>query len=199
MSDAFKTEQVTAHGITVQIEYFYDDTYSGYYPWEEFDGHVNIQTKRVGYYGRVEKSPSEVIFYVSRDTVYYYDIREAHAKARAEEWGCKNPEGLTKKEIAARAVAENVKFWRGYLNDDWHYVGVVCTVLDSEGEETNETESCWGFETVNGYHETAGREMAESLAESVHKARLCQWRSVLREARQRKYWASRDVVTVGGM
>jgi hypothetical protein len=92
---------------------------------------------------------------------------------------------LTKKQIAARAVDENVKFWRGWLNDDWFYAGVVCTVLDAEGEETENTDSCWGFETLDDYHETAGREMAIALAEKVAK-----------ESEAVIYWASRDVQTV---
>jgi hypothetical protein len=94
-------------------------------------------------------------------------------------------------------VQQDFDFLRGWINDDWYYVGVVCTVLDADGEGTNETDSCWGFESLDDYHETAGREMAESLAESTHKARLHQWRAALKEARARKYWACRGVDTVG--
>ena len=93
---------------------------------------------------------------------------------------------MTPKQVAARAVAENVEFWRGWLNDEWHYAGVVCALLDDEGEETEVTDSCWGFETFNDYHETAGREMAEALADRANK-----------EAQARDYWACRDVQTVG--
>jgi hypothetical protein len=57
-------------------------------------------------------------------------------------------------------------------------------VLDSEGEETDDTESCWGFETFNDYHEEAAQEMAHILAQAVAK-------------RKRKYWASRDIQTLG--
>lgn len=199
MSEAFKTETIEHSGQTVRIEYFYDDTYFGAYPWADCCGDVDIRTKPASYYGQTEKKPSEVIFHTNRNTAFYYDIREAHKTARAEGWctGCDWAKGLTKRQIAAKAVRQNVEFWRGYLNDQWYYVGAVCTVLDSEGEETDDTESCWGFETFNDYHEEAAQEMAHSLAQSVAKRKGEAWRSALHEARQRKYWASRDIQTLG--
>ena len=199
MSKAFRTETIEHAGRTVRIEYFYDDTYRPQ-PWADYDGNVNIESVPYSRYGRYEKKPSEIIFYAGRGHApYKYDIREAHKKARAESWctGCDWAKGLTRKQIAARAVTENVEFWRGYLKEDWFYAGVVCTVLGAEGEETENTDSCWGLETFNDYHETEGRERAIALAESVSKKNLKAWRSALREARQRKYWASRDVVTIG--
>lgn len=201
MHKPFNTETIEHCGVTVRIEYFYDDECRSA-PWAEYDGNVNIKAPRNNDYLRygTVKKPSEIIFHAGRGhDVYLYDIREAHKKARLEGWciGCDWAQGLTKKQIAARAVAENVEMWRGWLNDAWFYAGVVCTVLNAEGEETEETDSCWGVETLNDYHETAGREMAEALAESTYKARLHQWRAALKEARARKYWASRDVETVG--
>lgn len=187
MSEAFDTETIEHNGVTVRIDYFYDDTYSSQ-QWAECDGNINIYSK--GYsrmYGNTEKRPSEIILQTNGDTIWAYDIQEAHKKALSESWcaGCDWAKGLTKKQIAARAVAENVEMWRGWLNDDWHYAGVVCTVLDSEGEETDIADSCWRFETLNNYHETAGREMAAALADSVNKERA-----------NIEYWASRDVVTI---
>ena len=187
MNDAFHTEVIEHAGQTVRVEYFYDDTCRGA-PWAEFDGNVNIYDAPThGRYSR-SKKPSEVYIFNSRGYSYAYDIREAHKKARAESWctGCEWAKGLTPKQVAARAVAENVEFWRGWLNDEWHYAGVVCALLDDEGEETEVTDSCWGFETFNDYHETAGREMAEALADRANK-----------EAQARDYWACRDVQTVG--
>lgn len=185
MSQAFKTDTVDIDGVSIRIEYFYDDTYRGK-PWEEYDGNVNIYEVSTRY-GRPEKKPSEVIFYAGRgNNAWAYDIREAHKKARAESWctGCDWAKGLTKKQIAARAVAENVEMWRGWLNDDWHYVGVVCTVLGAEGEETEYTNSCWGVESLDDYHEKAAQEMAQGLADSVNK-----------ERENVEYWASRDIAT----
>lgn len=183
MSKAFHTETIEHAGQTVRIEYFCDDTYRPK-PWDEYEGNVTFYTL----YKYAQKKPSETILKVRSHAGWAYDIREAHKKARAEGWctGCDWAKGLTKKQIAARAVAENVEMWRGWLNDDWFYAGIVCTVLDAEGDETGNTESCWGFETLNDYHETAGLEMAIALAESANK-----------ESEAVTYWASRDVQTVG--
>ena len=198
MSEAFKTDTATIDGVTIRIEYFYDDTYRGK-PWEEYDGNVNIYSKGYrGRYGPVEKKPSEIILKTNGDTVWAYDLREALKTARDEGWctGCDWAQGLTKKQTALKAVQQNVEFWRGWLNDDWHYVGAVCTVLDSEGEETDNTESCWGFESLNDYHTEAAQEMAQGLADMVNREKREAWRTALREARERKYWACRDIATV---
>ena len=198
MNTPFQAENITAHGITVEIEYFYDDECRSA-PWSEYDGNVNIYAKGSACCARDNKKPSEIYLQTNGETIWAYDVREAHKKARLEGWciGCDWAQGLTKKQIAARAVAENVEMWRGWLNDEWHYAGVVCTVLDADGNEMAENDSCWGFETLNDYHLEAGKDMAESLAEAIHKARSCQWRAALKEARARKYWASRDICTVG--
>ncbi len=173
MNLPFHTEIIEHCGITVKIDYFYDDTYCRGTPWAEYDGNVNIY-KLWG-----DKKPSEIILKTNGSTNWAYDIQEAIAQARIESWGT-DPHGtqnLTKKQRILLAVEHNVEMWRGWLNNEWCYAGVVCTVLDSEGEDTDVSDSCWGFETFDNYHETAGRELAESLAESTHKARSHQWRA----------------------
>lgn len=191
MDQPFNTETIEHCGVVVKIGYFYDHDMGR--PWGERDGNVNI------YELRGDKKPSEIILKTNGSTTWAYDIQEAIALAKRESWGIdpRGTQNLTKKQRLLLAVEHNVEMWRGLLNDDWFYAGVVCTVLDSEGGETDISDSCWGFETLNDYHETAGREMAESLAESTHKARSHQWRAALKEARARKYWACRDVETVG--
>ncbi len=200
MNNAFQTDTVEINNVSIRIEYFYDDEYRPK-PWAEYDGNVNIYEKSTRY-GKPEKRPSEMIFYAGRGhDAWAYDIREAHKKALEEGWctGCDWAQGLTRKQIAARAVAENVEMWRSWLNDEWHYVGVTCTVLDAEGEETDDSESCWGFETLNDYHETAAQDMAQGLADSVNERKREAWRSALHEARECKYWALRDVATTGAL
>lgn len=195
MNTPFHTEIIGHRGVTVRIEYFYDSDAGC--PWENSDGHGVIRSA-YSYYGKPEKKPGEVLIQGERGSYHIYDWQESTRIAKRDGWGVSNPPaGLTKRQTIQLAVKADFDFLRGWLNDDWHYVGVVCTVLDSDGEDTNESDSCWGFESLNEYHETAGREMAESLAETVHQSKLENWRYALREARQRKYWACRDVCTVG--
>ncbi len=195
MDQPFNTETIEHCGITVRIEYFYDHDMGR--PWENAYWHGVIRSA-YSYYGKPEKKPGEVLIPCGRGNYWVYDWQESTRIAKRDGWGVSNPPaGLTQKQITALAVKADFDYLRGWINDDWYYVGVVCTVLDSDGEETDISDSCWGFETLNDYHETAGREMADALAESTHKARLHQWRAALKEARARKYWACRDVETVG--
>jgi endonuclease YncB( thermonuclease family) len=76
---------------------------------------------------------------------------------------------------------------RGFLNGDWCYVGVV--IEDSQG---NTLDSLWGVETFKGHHEAFAREMVAACWATKREA----WRKALHEARERKYWASRDVETI---
>ena len=157
----FDTETVTFGDVTVLIEYFVDDTYRPE-PWDEYDGNVEFWPVR----GSHEKKPSERYLTKDRFNAWVYDIRDAHDKAIRESWctGCDWVKGLTRRQIATRAVEENVSFWRAYLDGDWFYAGVVITVLDKDGEKTEHADSCWGFETFNSYHRTAGNDMARELA-----------------------------------
>ena len=195
MSTPFNTETIEHYGIAVKIEYFYDSDRGR--PWENCDGHGAMRSA-YSYYGKPDKRPGEVLIDCGRGHYWIYDWQESTRIAKRDGWGIANPPaGLTKKQVTQLAVQQDFDFLRGWLNDEWQYVGIICTVLDSDGEETEKTDSCWGFETLNDYHETAGKEMAETLAESVHKSKLDNWRAALHEARNWKYWASRDVVTIG--
>lgn len=198
MEYPFKTETIEHLGVTVRIEYLYDSDYG--YPWDNDCGCGPVRKSNyrhgVNWCTNGDKKPGERPLNCPdrNEHQFYYDWQTAMRIAKRDEWNTAPYDAPNK---ALRAVQANFDYCRGFLNDDWHYAGVVCTVLDAEGDETTDDDSCWGFETFKDYHLTAGKEMAESLAESVHKAKLDNWRYALREARQRKYWASRDVVTVG--
>ena len=193
MNTPFQTETIEHCGITVQIEYFYDDTMRA--PWKECDGHGVIREA----YGKPDKKPGEVLISGGRGQYWIYDFQESTKIAKRDKWGVHNaPAGLTQNQITAMAVQRDFEYCKGWIQNAWHYAGVVCTVLDKHGEKIpNVEESCWGFETLDDYHETAGKEMAQALAESEHDRRLNQWRASLKECRARKYWASRDVETIG--
>lgn len=193
------TETIEHLGITVRIEYFHDADHG--LPWEECDGHGPVRKSNhrhgVNWSTNGDKQPGERPLNCPDRNEYqfYYDWQTAMKIAKRDGW---NAEPYDAPNKALRAVQADFDFLRSFLNEEWCYVGIVCTVLDAEGEETTDADSCWGFETFKDYHLTAGKELAELLAQSVHDAKLDIWRHALREARQRKYWASRDVVTVGG-
>lgn len=199
------TEKLEFSGVPILVEYFHDQDRGA--PWVEDDGHGLIR-EYSSYYGHPAKKPGEVVIHSSRGYCWLYDVPGTIAIARRDRWGLSDEkrEALTIKlgrmptarEVTAESVRMDMEFCAGWLRDDWSYVGIVCTVLDREGKETEHTDSCWGFETWDNYHKQAGREMAQALAEGVYETRRNAWREALREARARRYCASRDVQTVGG-
>lgn len=197
----FNEETLPQCGVTVRIRYF-QDTDSGA-PWTENDCHGPVREVFCTY-GYPGKLPGEVILHSDRGNYWLYDVQAAVKQAKAEGWGCKNQtDAMTRNEVAAAAVKQDMQFLQGWLKDDWFYVGVVCTVMeeDEDGEvyETCYEESCWGYESFDDYHETAGREMAQELAERVALRRQEQAAAAAAEAVEVAYWASRDVVTEGGV
>src|SRR5574343_357655 len=145
---AFNSENIEHSGVTVRIDYFYDTDHDA--PWKEYDG-CGVIREVSSYYGRPEKSPGEVIMHSDRGYYWLYDVQATTEKAKREGWGlgAEEREKLVAKlgrvptsgEVTAEAVNRDLAFCRGYLRDDWFYVGVVCTVLDQDGEETEDSDS----------------------------------------------------------
>lgn len=181
------TQTIEHVGQTVLIEYFHDAVTGA--PWENAEGHGAV-TRVHTYYGNIKKKPGQVVLHHGErnEYSYLYDFADTMEIAKSDGWNAEpyNPEEDTPGKKALRAVNADMDFLRGWCIGQWSYVGIVCTLLDSEGEKTDISESCWGFETFKDYHLEAGKEMAESLAESAN-----------RETESVTYWASRDVVTVG--
>jgi hypothetical protein len=149
--NTYKTETLTQHGKTYRIEWVYDECHGA--PWEESDGHgiVSDWVSR-------DKKPGELVLNSDRGLSRFYDYAATIEKAKAEGWGISDPEGKTKAQIAAEAVMQDFKYLHKWCNDEWHYCGIVVTVLDDDGEETDNSASLWGIEDdgycSRGYHAT---------------------------------------------
>lgn len=77
---------------------------------------------------------------------YYYDFADALAKARKEFSGTKYGKSYSD-QLALESVQKEMKFFEGYLNDDWHYVWVSVKAY-RDGEEIYE-ESCGMYESTD--------------------------------------------------
>lgn len=117
---------------------------------------------------------------------YYYDWQTACKEAKRDGWDAA-PFGES--HHVHRAVKADFAYLRGYVQNDWIYVGVC--IEDSNG---NVLDTLWGVETHKDYHRTCAREMVAACVDT----RLVAQRAARRESRERNYWASRDVVTVCG-
>lgn len=145
---------------------------SGDTPWERSDGHGPVSKPRRFYHGEENKAPGEVRLYDDRGYARYYDFAEATRIAKRDGWGLCDAELAkletrlgrkpTRKQIVREAVQRDYDFLRGWCNDDWHYVGVVVTRMD-----TGEEESLWGIESdAEDYIRQTAEELAGQLVEA---------------------------------
>lgn len=200
MNQPFETETLEHFGVSVKIEYFHD--WGADAPWDKSDSHGDIETVNISPWRghNISKAPGQVILHADyrQGTAWLYDFAGAMKKAKSEGWSCdKCTPDMTPGQKAYSAVCADMDFLGAYLREDWRYVGIGCTVLDDEGEETEKRDSCWGFESFNDYHKEAGQEMAKQLAETFAESAL---QTVVRDCLENKesaFWADRDVMTKG--
>lgn len=90
---------------------------------------------------------------------------------------------MTPRQYAAHAAMADYERLRRWCNNEWHYVGVVVTLLDREGTPTHHSESVWGIESDAGeYLEETALECAGIALESARQA----WREALAHARRKR-------------
>lgn len=154
-------------GRTFKFETRHDEGHEA--PWDWADGHgpVSEWTAR-------DKRPGERLLHSDRRSHRYYDFQEAVKIARRDGWDAAPLGEGTAGQRAARAAEADFEYLRRWCNDQWSYVGVVVTLLDSDDEETDETESLWGIESdAREYLEETARELADEICARVDAALAC--------------------------
>lgn len=167
-------------------------------PWDEHDGHGSVRTA-YRYYGKPDKRPGEVIIWSERGDHWIYDFAGAVKKARAEKWGFTGARVfMTPNQIAAEAVRRDMDYCREWLRGDRMWASIEVYRVDAEGERIGESEYLggidYGYSSEDDKHL---REYAAELAGTIADAARTAWLAALKEARARRYWAARDVETVG--
>jgi hypothetical protein len=146
------------HGRRYRVAFHYDQDHPA--PWKDDDGRgiVSEWTTR-------KKEPGERILHDDHGSYRYFDFAGTVEKAKRESWGVKGGrlDGETAGQYAVRAVEAEYEYLRAWCRDDWHYAGVVVTLLDDENEPTEYTESLWGVETWGDYHTTVINELVENI------------------------------------
>jgi hypothetical protein len=166
-------EQIVG-GRVVEITLDHDDYMRP--PWEEYDGSGPVSDWRP----RDTKRPGEMILPSDRSSHRFYDFEEATKIAKRDGWGlgihefmglmCKLRRVPTRKQVAREAVRRDYERLRGWCNDDWSWV--VVTVTDVE---TRVSTCCGGFEStddqgINEYVENAVEEMMLDIIEATLQA-----------------------------
>lgn len=197
--EAFRTETIEHKGRRFLVSMHFDDDSSP--PWEREDGHGPVRYCEDG----EPLQRGETVLYDLPRGRYVYNFGAALVQAFREGWGlC--PEDVqalaarlgkkpTKGQIRAEAVRKDMAYVRGWAADHWFYMGVCVQILgpDDEPEDDEFAQAVWGVESCGDHWQ----EIAASLAGQILHERGAAWRAALREAREIRAWAARDVQTVG--
>lgn len=201
------TDQLPA-GYSLRVKIENDDCSDA--PWDRDSGHGEIRHEWCRRYGTPKLAQGETILYRDGCDYWIYNQGAAFVTARRDGWGLstdslakltrKLGKKPTRSQIRAEAVRQDMAFLRGYLSNDWNYVGLYVTLHDAAGVEVS-ADSLWGIESNAGdYLLEVAAECADNCMRDAGidlETRAKNWRAALVEARMRRYWAQRDVQTVG--
>lgn len=157
-------KNITVNGLTFQVEVLRDEDMGE--PWKEHDcyGVVSEWTRRGKY-------PHERVLVSDRGSKRYYDVQASMKLALADGWGCPNPEGKTKGQIAAESVELDYQRLKAWCNGDWWWCYVMVKLLGKDGRVvpgSEYRESLGGIESDSGeYLEEIAVELAEEIAVRV--------------------------------
>lgn len=139
MSEAYKTDTLTQHGKTYRIEWFRDDDAGA--PWDNEDGHGPVSE-----WERRDKKPGEMILHSDRGSHRFYDFAQAVKIARRDGWNTAPYDWPSKGAQAAAAALADFEYLRRWCTDQWNYCGIVVTLLDDGGNDTDTSSSLWCIE-----------------------------------------------------
>lgn len=152
-------------------------------PWKEHDGHGPVSDWRHGSrWGHcyASKKPGERPLHTDGGSTCFYDFAEAVRIAKRDGWMSNadvlalsdpNRQKLTRSQLAARAAEEDFQRLKAWCDDKWSWTGVVVTLLDDDGDATDETASLWGIESdAGGYLEEVARELADEIVSRIRAA-----------------------------
>ena len=199
MSNTFRTETFIHGGRQFEVSLFEDDCSDA--PWERDDGHGPVRFIR----DSEPLAKGETVLCDMDRGRFVYNFGQALLIASRDRWGLALDEltrltqTLGKKpskgQIRAAAVRADMNHLRAWCRNDWCYVGVCVNIIGVDGEPAGGQfdNALWGVESSGDYW----REVARDLADEILFNRRTAWRAALSEARASRYWASRDVQTVG--
>jgi hypothetical protein len=161
MSDAYKTETRESGTMSFRVEWFYDDDSDA--PWDREDGHGPVSDWETR-----EKRPGEMILSSERrHSKRFYDFTQAVKIARRDGWNTAPFNWPTEGARAHAAAMEDFDRLRQWCADQWHYCGIVVTLLDADGEPDSVDASLWGIESDSpeSHEEVIGELIDECLSQ----------------------------------
>jgi len=160
MIDAYRTETRESGTMSFRIEWVYDHDCDP--PWDREDGHGPVSD-----WEHRSKRPGEMILNSDRGSHRFYDFAEAVKLARKDGWNTAPFDWRTEGARAHAAALADFKYLQAWCTDQWHYCGIVVTLLNADGEPDSVDASLWGIESEgDDYHEEVIREL---IAECLHQ------------------------------
>ena len=150
MSDAYRTETRESGTMSFRIEWVYDHDSDP--PWDRECGHGPVSD-----WEHRSKRPGEMILNSNRGSHRFYDFAEAVKLARKDGWNTAPFNWPTDGARAHAAALADFDYLRRFCADQWHYCGIIVTLLDADGEPDSVDASLWGIEdglpSMSEYHE----------------------------------------------
>ena len=151
---------ITRHGLTFRVTIEHDTDHGA--PWENEDGHGPVTD-----WEHRDKRPGELVLDSDGRAKRFYDFAEACRIAQRDGWDAPPYKTGTARQRAARAARADFDYLRAWCRDDWHYVGVIVTLLDEDGDEVDSA-SLWGVEdSDSAYVDEVAADLADELAASA--------------------------------
>jgi hypothetical protein len=132
-------------------------------PWTSEDGHGPMRFVR----DRDDKRPGERVMTSHSNAYWLYDWQAACKLARKDGW---NTEPYDAPDRITRAVQADFDRMKGWINDDWWYIGVCVEVIDEDDEPLTQKyeHALWRIESDNpDYHKEVALELAAAAAEEI--------------------------------
>ena len=164
MSDAYRTETRESGTLSLRVEWFYDSDSDA--PWDNEDGHGPVSD-----WEPRSKKPGEMILNSDRGSHRFYDFAEAVKIAKRDGWNTAPynwPSEGARAHAAAMADYERLRQW---CTDQWHYCGIVVTLLDADGDPDSVDASLWGIEDglpgSSQYHEDVIQDLIAECVDQI--------------------------------
>jgi len=149
MNDVYRTETRDHGAMTFRIEWVHDTDAGA--PWDREDGHGPVSG-----WTSDPKAPGQMVLCSDRRMHRYYDFAEAVKIAHRDGWDTKPYCTRKPGERAHAAAMADYNYLRQWCDQQWHYCGIVVTLLDADGEP-DVNASLWGIEDglsdMADYHE----------------------------------------------
>ena len=147
MNDSYRTETRESGAMSFRVEWCYDMDADA--PWDREDGHGPVSN-----WTSDPKAPGQMVLCTDRRMKLYYNFAEAVKLARTDGWNTAPFNWPTDGARAHAAALADFDYLRRFCNDQWHYCGIVVTLLDADGEPDSVDASLWGIESEgDDYHE----------------------------------------------